>query len=268
MGAGHTAAMNTGRIHVDLKRFFSTDPVQRFDAAQKATAADKQQLLSDWQSLPQVNGSRNAWLLSVGPSPGLGKRLKKPDRKSTTVHLPGLGAPCSFFKEWDSPFRKSLFKIVHLAFQPTGLSDFAAESLFLHMNLDISPEGLEARIIDGKLRSGLTRLRIVLEKVKPRLVVALTKRTYETIKEGASSGAISQGISVSDEQPHEEEADGKRYRWKSCSLTLPATHTALLTGILQHPSRGATVSGYEERVGAYLASRVRQILHSADNQPV
>jgi hypothetical protein len=261
MAAGRKAAMSTARIHVDLERFFSIDPVQRFDAAQKATAADKQQLLSDWVDLSQVNGSRNAWLISVGPSPGLGKRLKKPSRKSTTVHLPGLGEPCSFFKEWDSPFRKSLFKIVHLAFQPTGLSDFAAESLFLHMNLDISPEGLEARIIDGKLRSGLARLLIVLEKVKPRLVIALTKRTYETIKEGACNGEILPGTSVSDEQSHEEEADGKRYRWKSCSLTLPTTHTALLTGILQHPSRAATVSGYEGRAGAYLASHIRRILH-------
>ena len=50
------------------------------------------------------------------------------------------------------------------------------------MNLDIALEGLEAQIGEGKLRTAWTGSVIVLEKAKPRLVVALTKETYQTIR--------------------------------------------------------------------------------------
>lgn len=103
---------------------FSWHPANRFRAAEALALDEKQLLLADWPiDMPQVNGSRNAWLITVGPSPGLGTGPRKPGHESTTTHPLALGERCGFFKGWNTPVGSHLLEVVRRALQP---SDFQA----------------------------------------------------------------------------------------------------------------------------------------------
>jgi hypothetical protein len=256
-----TTPLTNRRTQMSLDDLFSLDPKRRLDAAKKTTAEEKQKLLRDWPvDFPQVNGSRNAWIVSVGPSPGLNKDPKKAGHDATTTNPLNIGVPCDFFKSWETPFGKNLLGVVHAAFQDIGLSAADSESLFLHINLDTILQGQEKRTGEQKLRDGLPRLWTVIEKVKPRLIVALTKEIYKSIREGFPGETGSPSAGLPDETPQEVEAGGKSYHWKSCWLNRPGVDAILLTEILQHPSHGGTVPKYQELVGKYLASRIQEIL--------
>lgn len=128
------------------------------------------------------------------------------------------------------------------------------------MNLDTTLEGKEGRINNDKLHAGLVRLKTVVEKVKPCLIVTLTKKTYETIIEGVSKGAFLPGATVGDERNHHRKAGSKHYDWKSCRLDLSPNNAILLTEIMQHPTYATTIRHYDELVGEYLASCVRELI--------
>jgi hypothetical protein len=206
-------------------------------------------------------------MLSVGPSPGVGPG-SKPDRKSSppSVEPPALGQICPKFgsEKWKKrPFSRHLLAIVKNGFEGAALPSEAEDSclsIFLHMNLDIHGEGHERNIPQEMLNAGFCRFRTVFELVRPRLVIALTRRTYKTILKGASGGWPGTCVSVGEERSRLLRVKHRLYEWKNCWLEFPDRASVLLTRIPQHPIKAATIPRYDEIVGRYLADCVREIV--------
>jgi len=238
---------------------FAAKPIERLNAARALPDDVRRQVCCHWpRDFPQAHGARNAWLITVGPSPGLGKSRRKAGQISTTTELPSLGTPCEFFRTWCTRFGSTLLAVVERAFAKAGLDSDAARSLFLHINLNLTLAGLEARIPEGDLGAGLPRLRLVIQEVKPRLIVALTRTVYRVISNGFAQGKILQGATVGAQVTHKEETGGRLYSWDTCLVKCPGFDPILVTGVLQHPSRASTVKDYKGVVGDYLASCVGQ----------
>jgi hypothetical protein len=251
-----------------IEELFSPDPVERLRASEKLEGHEEQELLRAWLPLPQVYGSGNAWMITVGPSPGVGTACKSPRMSARpSTRLPVFGMVCPTFEseKWKKmPFARRLLAVVENGFRDNAALNETENSclkIFLHMNLDINPEGHEKRISQKKLDNGLRRFQTVFNLVKPRLVVALSKRTCRTILTGIRAGLLGPGIAVGVESTH---ALKRRvtYEWKSCWLEFPGQPRALLTRIPQHPIKAPTIQDYDKIVGRYLADRVREIIGS------
>lgn len=245
----------------DLTGLFDLNPLVRLWTAEQLSDADRDSLsppADHWY--PNVYGAANAWVVAVGPSPG--DPGGKPKAPRTTIHRPVLWNVNTKLGELETEgktFWNELFRLIRAGFKRIGVLDRyddATLRLMLMMNLDTTPEGKEENIPVSKLLDGIgSRLWPVLRAVKPRIVLALTKRVYKLIWDDLEKyGACAMGR---EREHHPVPAGDRSYSGKSCWVSHPEVGQFLFVRLLQHPRWEPSYHPYRRRFSAYVGRRFR-----------
>lgn len=215
---------------------------------------------SDFYQGPWINfawGVLNAWVVTVGPSPGA------PDQDSSP-HAPSVLWPSSaevlrrLTTVREKPFFKNLSSLLCSTFTDARLLDSHHDPYFhamLHMNLEPETAGVYPGD-PSRLISSLGRLWFVAEVARPRVILALGWKVYDAIQQGASLHGIGR---LENREPYRVPGAGRGDMYqelRSCWLQSYGSPSRILICETPHPNRLVwnRISPYRPAVLARIAS--------------
>ena len=212
----------------------------RLETMNDSFRAEQQQRLEEMRTQPEPSdewprgcrGSRRAWVIFVGPSPG-GK--DKRDEPASPLWNKPFTAPF----RWGGGFKQSMKPLLSVLMPEA--SETEATLLYAVYNLDSIEEPHANRVSLERMRNGAPAVLSLLEKSRPRLIVPMEKTCFNVLHDALHE----RGYNFTDNEfplpaPIAIYNNPKRIHRKLCGFRIEGTgplRGSVVIRLPQHPAK-------------------------------